>query len=105
MLPALFCVCNVLLSVGDDATENRPARAACRWRAKPLRLNAWADWFEEQLSMSNAKSERGLYISLRMDGRVRGSGTGPPPFERMIAQLPPTSGLWQGLLDGMDGRV
>ena len=77
----------------------------CRWRAKPLRLNAWADWFEEQLSASSAKSEQGLYVSLRLDGRVRGSGMGPPPFERLVAQLPPTSGLWKGLLDGMDGRV
>ena len=77
----------------------------CRWRAKPLRLNAWADWFEEQLSTSSARSAGGLYVSLRLDGRVRGSGMGMPPFERLVAQLPPTSGIWKGLFDGMDGRV
>ena len=45
------------------------------------------------------------YLSLRMDGRVRGSGVGYPPWQAFVAQLPPVKGLWSGLLDGMDGRV
>lgn len=45
------------------------------------------------------------YLSLRLDGRVRGSGVGFPPWNALVAQLPPVKGLWSGLLDGMDGRV
>lgn len=45
------------------------------------------------------------YLSLRLDGRVRGSGVGYPPWNAFVAQLPPVKGLWSGLLDGMDGRV
>lgn len=45
------------------------------------------------------------YMSLRMDGRVRGSGVGYPPWNAFVAQLPPVKGIWSGLLDGMDGRV
>jgi hypothetical protein len=45
------------------------------------------------------------YLSLRMDGRVRGSGVGYPPWQAFVAQLPPVKGMWSGLLDGMDGRV
>jgi hypothetical protein len=45
------------------------------------------------------------YVSLRKDGRVRGSGMGSPPWAIMAAQLPPEEGIWTGLLDGMDGRV
>ena len=45
------------------------------------------------------------YLSLRMDGRVRGSGVGYPPWNAFVAQLPPVKGIWSGLLDGMDGRV
>lgn len=45
------------------------------------------------------------YLSLRMDGRVRGSGVGYPPWNAFIAQLPPLKGMWSGILDGMDGRV
>lgn len=45
------------------------------------------------------------YLSLRLDGRVRGSGVGYPPWNAFVAQLPPVKGIWTGLLDGMDGRV
>jgi hypothetical protein len=46
-----------------------------------------------------------VYVGLRMDGRVRSSGTGVPPWARFAAELPPTDGAWGGVLDGMDGRV
>ena len=55
--------------------------------------------------MSNAKSQRGLYVSLRLDGRVRASGTGIPPYERLVAELAPMDGMWKGLGDGFDGAV
>ncbi|GFZ13437.1 hypothetical protein Acr_23g0018220 [Actinidia rufa] len=45
------------------------------------------------------------YLSLRMDGRVRGSGVGYPSWNAFVAHLPPAKGIWSGLLDGMDGRV
>lgn len=45
------------------------------------------------------------YLSLRMDGRVRGSGVGYPPWQAFVAQLPQVKGMWSGLFDGMDGRV
>jgi hypothetical protein len=76
-----------------------------RWRATPLRTDDWAAWFGQQLSASSKTSEQGLYVSLRMDGRVRASGTGPPPWDRFIKQLAPVEGMWKGFLDGMDGRV
>jgi len=40
-----------------------------------------------------------------LDGRVRASGVGYPPWQAFVAQLPPVKGMWTGLLDGMDGRV
>ncbi|KAK9845516.1 hypothetical protein WJX81_008419 [Elliptochloris bilobata] len=76
-----------------------------RWRAAAVRPEEWRAWFEEQAGLASAGVERGLYVSLRLDGRVRGSGTGMPPWPRLVAQLPPTDGIFQGLLDGMDGRV
>mmetsp|Transcript_4400 Transcript_4400/g.7255 ORF Transcript_4400/g.7255 Transcript_4400/m.7255 type:complete len:308 (+) Transcript_4400:2-925(+) len=76
-----------------------------RWKAHPVQMEAWKKWFETQLSFGKATSERGLYVSLRKDGRVRGSGKGCPPWEVLVAQLPPDDGMWSGLLDGMDGRV
>lgn len=76
-----------------------------RWRATALRLGEWSDWFSEQLKFSKANTEQGLYVGLRMDGRVRASGKGQPPWGLFAAQLPPTEGIWAGFGDGFDGRV
>lgn len=40
------------------------------------------------------------YLSLRLDGRVRGSSVGYPPWNALVGQLPPVKGTWSGLLDG-----
>ncbi|KAK9817814.1 hypothetical protein WJX72_002596 [[Myrmecia] bisecta] len=76
-----------------------------RWKATPLRQNEWRDWFVEQMALANAKPDRGLYMGLRLDGRVRASGVGPPPWARFVAELAPVEGMWKGLGDGFDGAV
>lgn len=76
-----------------------------RWKALPIRLDEWKKWFDEQTSASNTDITAGLYIGLRMDGRVRASGKGCPPWGAFAAQLPPIEGFFGGFLDGMDGRV
>lgn len=76
-----------------------------RWRAKPLRVNEWKAWFDEQAGASGKTVDKGLYVGLRLDGRVRASGRGCPPLDQFAAQLPPTDGFFGGFLDGMDGRV
>ena len=72
----------------------------CRWKATALRQGDWESWFQTQMKTANKKPEKGLYISLRMDGRVRGSGTGSPPWDRLAVALPPVSGshFWSLLL-------
>ena len=63
-----------------------------RWKATPVNLEQWKAWFKEQADLAGAKIDKGLYVSLRLDGRVRGSGLGPPPWQRLIAQLPKAEG-------------
>uniref|UniRef100_A0A453CDV1 Uncharacterized protein n=1 Tax=Aegilops tauschii subsp. strangulata TaxID=200361 RepID=A0A453CDV1_AEGTS len=62
-------------------------------------------WLAEQKKMANVTPDSPVYLSLRMDGRVRGSGVGYPPWQAFVAQLPQVKGMWSGLFDGMDGRV
>lgn len=69
---------------------------ACRWKATAIRQGEWADWFQEQMKTAKKKQDQGLYVSLRMDGRVRGSGVGSPPWERLAVALPPVSGKRTG---------
>ncbi|KAJ8513775.1 hypothetical protein OPV22_004209 [Ensete ventricosum] len=86
----------------DEATVDRRKRL---WRLSPLYTSEWAKWLDEQKKLANVSLDSPVYLSLRMDGRVRGSGVGYPPWNGLVAQLPPVKGLWSGLLDGMDGRV
>lgn len=76
---------------GGQPAASTAARAR-RWRAEAVRPEEWRAWFMEQAGLAAAGTERGLYVSLRLDGRVRGSGVGAPPWERMVAQLPATDG-------------
>ncbi|KAF6248578.1 hypothetical protein COO60DRAFT_1648754 [Scenedesmus sp. NREL 46B-D3] len=95
---------------GDDAGASLPApgRDELRWRAQPLQPAAWREWFGAQLALApNAKPERGLYVGLRLDGRVRASGMGQPPWARFAVELAPLEGegKWTGFMDGFDGKV
>ena len=76
-----------------------------RWRANPIRIGEWKAWFDEQAAASNKATDQGVYVGLRLDGRVRASGRGCPPWDIFAAQLPPVEGFFSGLWDGMDGRV
>ncbi|XP_076921320.1 protein LOW PSII ACCUMULATION 1, chloroplastic-like [Bidens hawaiensis] len=75
------------------------------WQLVPVLTTEWSDWLDEQKKLANVSPESPVYLSLRLDGRVRGSGVGYPPWNAFVAQLPPVKGMWSGLLDGMDGRV
>ena len=76
--------------------------ADLRWRAAPANPAALAAWFADQAAVAGADPGRGLYVGLRMDGRVRASGVGCPNWGAFAAQLPPVeAGAW----DGMDGKI
>ncbi|KAI4349308.1 hypothetical protein L6164_009913 [Bauhinia variegata] len=75
------------------------------WQLAPVYASEWSKWLDEQKKLAGVSPESPVYLSLRLDGRVRGSGVGYPPWNALVAQLPPVKGLWSGLLDGMDGRV
>lgn len=81
------------------------AGQSLRWKATPLRLDEWRRWIRDQKKLAGVPEESGVYVSLRMDGRVRGSGVRLPPWDRMAKQLAPTQGIWKGFGDGFDGAV
>lgn len=84
-----------------------PSPEDIRWRATPLRPDAWREWFDAQLRLSSKAPDSGLFVGLRLDGRVRSSGMGMPPWQRYALELAPLEGedAWQGFFSGFDGRV
>ncbi|KAL4377140.1 hypothetical protein GQ457_02G004250 [Hibiscus cannabinus] len=95
-------------SLDFDESEDMKEITAKRkrlWQLTPVYVSEWTEWLNEQKKLAGVSPETPVYLSLRLDGRVRGSGVGYPPWNAFVAQLPPVKGLWSGLLDGMDGRV
>ncbi|RZR94229.1 hypothetical protein BHM03_00022891 [Ensete ventricosum] len=79
----------------DEATVDRRKRL---WRLSPLYTSEWAKFVASFFSVfhpciRNVGLDFCRYLSLRMDGRVRGSGVGYPPWNGLVAQLPPVKGL------------
>lgn len=94
-----------LNEVKDDEQLSLINKQKSLWQLTPIYTSEWSKWLNEQKSMAKVPEEKPVYISLRMDGRVRGSGVGYPPWNAFVAQLPPLKGIWGGVLDGMDGRI
>ncbi|KAI9181543.1 hypothetical protein LWI28_016002 [Acer negundo] len=75
------------------------------WQLAPVYVSEWFKWLDEQKKLAGVSVESPVYLSLRLDGRVRGSGVGYPPWNAFVAQLPPVKGMWSGLLDEMIWRL
>lgn len=72
----------------------------------PILKDQWKAWMEEQMQESGVEAGANVYIGLRMDGRVRASGKGLPPWKKFIAELTPKEGIWSSdFMKGFDGRV
>ncbi|KAG5567337.1 hypothetical protein RHGRI_002788 [Rhododendron griersonianum] len=89
----------------SEEMEEMTSRRKRLWQLVPVYTTEWSRWLDEQKKLANVSPESPVYLSLRIDGRVRGSGVGYPPWNAFVAQLPPVKGIWSGILDGMDGRV
>ncbi|XP_062185865.1 protein LOW PSII ACCUMULATION 1, chloroplastic isoform X2 [Phragmites australis] len=90
---------------GDDKDDIVAKKSRRLWQLTPVYTAEWAQWLDDQKKLAGVPPDSPVYLSLRMDGRVRGSGVGYPPWQAFVAQLPPVKGMWSGLFDGMDGRV
>lgn len=61
---------------GESSSEPLPSFSSggkedLRWLVTPMRTEAWEDWFATQLKFSSkAKLDNGLFVGLRLDGRV-----------------------------------
>eukprot|EP00249_Psilotum_nudum_P010227 c22411_g1_i1 orf=788-1864(+) len=87
------------------SNSEKTSQAWKLWRAVPIYTSEWARWLREQKQLASVPDDKPVYLSLRMDGRIRGSGIGFPPWSALVAQLPPVKGFWGGALDGFDGRL
>ncbi|QDZ19066.1 protein LOW PSII ACCUMULATION 1 [Chloropicon primus] len=72
----------------------------------PILIGQWRAWMADQMEEAGVDQGQNVYIGLRMDGRVRASGRGTPPWRKFVAELTPKEGIWSSdFMKGFDGRV
>eukprot|EP00892_Ulva_mutabilis_P000886 jgi/Ulvmu1/10799/UM069_0034.1 len=71
-----------------------------KWELKAHDVKEWAAWLEAAMD-EKSLSERNIYIQVQLDGSVRASGNGVPPFPRFIGDIPTLDSIRTGFTDGV----
>ncbi|KAG6581260.1 Protein LOW PSII ACCUMULATION 1, chloroplastic, partial [Cucurbita argyrosperma subsp. sororia] len=89
-----------LPSIGEDfekraqsITAKSKLKAEIRFRADVISPAEWESWIRDQQKSEGVTPGEDVYIILRLDGRVRRSGTGMPDWQKIIEELPPMDAL------------
>lgn len=74
---------------GASPSTSAPALGQARkWKVQPVDEDEWQSWLEEQLSLSGAAEGENVYVQVQLDGSVRASGSGIPPWKKFVDDLP-----------------
>ncbi|GIL43550.1 hypothetical protein Vafri_1251 [Volvox africanus] len=73
-----------------------------RWRLEPYTVDEWKAWILEQKEFAGLPvNEPNCYIQIQLDGTVRSSGVGTPPWRQLVEDLPLLSDFRTRLMDGV----
>lgn len=90
-------------SSGDVADECSPTGVSAvdrRWRLEAADPAEWRRWAEEQRKAKGVKPTELIYAQVQLDGTVRSSGVGTPPWKAFVDDLPPLTDVRTKLTDG-----
>ncbi|CAI7741686.1 unnamed protein product [Closterium sp. NIES-53] len=76
-----------------EAAAKRVAEADRRLKAEVVSPGEWDQWVRSQQKAEKVVEGSDAFIVLRLDGRVRKSGTGMPDWADLINELPPLDSL------------
>ena len=63
-------------------------------------------WIEEQKEFAGLeRRKRNVWAQVQLDGTVRASDVGTPPWARLVADLPPLDSLRTSVTDGIGTSV
>ncbi|KAK9867288.1 hypothetical protein WJX84_000351 [Apatococcus fuscideae] len=74
-----------------------------RWQLEVAGKEEWLQWLAQQRREAAAEGDT-VYVQVQLDGTVRSSGGGAPPWQRLVNDLPEVNSLQTRLTDGL-GRV
>ncbi|KAK9909916.1 hypothetical protein WJX75_009447 [Coccomyxa subellipsoidea] len=72
-----------------------------KWELRPAATREWEAWTQEQRKAAGIKEDDDLYVQIQLDGSVRRSGLGIPPWDRWLDDIPELDSLQTRLTDGI----
>lgn len=70
-----------------------------KWKLFPYDIDEWKNWVRS-LGVDDSGAMTQIYAQVQMDGVIRSSGIGAPPFDKLIADTPELDSLQTRLSDG-----
>lgn len=71
-----------------------------RWQLEPYVVEEWLAWVAEQKKAAGVKGEN-VWVQVQLDGTVRSSGLGTPPWPKFISDLPELDDVRTKFTDGL----
>jgi hypothetical protein len=85
---------------GAGAAATTKKKKNEKWELAPAAPAEWRAWLDGTAKAAGIAGAT-FYVQVQMDGRVRASGAGPPPWDRLVADLAPLDSLQTRLTDGI----
>ena len=83
------------------ASAAQSKQQADRWLLQAFDVPEWLAWLDEQKSAANITGDSFVFVQVQLDGSVRSSGLGIPPWERFCGDLAPLDDIRTKFTDGL----
>lgn len=91
---------------GIGNSEVSLTEADRKWRLEPAAAGEWEAWVEAQKEFSGMeKAKRNVWMQVQLDGTVRSSGAGTPPWDRFVQDLPALDSVRTQMTDGIGPSI
>lgn len=86
-------------SSSSSAAPATPSKPSEKWKLLPHDVDEWREWIGN-LGIDAEGATTEVYAQIQLDGVVRSSGRGPPPFEKLISDIPELDSVVSKFGDG-----
>jgi len=87
---------------GGEVEGQKLVEGDKKWRLTPYNVVEWKQWVDEQKEFATLKADaKDIYVQVQLDGTVRFSGQGFPPWKRIVEDLPTLDSIRTTLMDGI----
>lgn len=71
------------------AAQPAAKKTDAKWILEPVEVPEWLTWIAAQQSAANVEDGENVFVQVSLDGTVRSSGLGVPPWQKFVGDLAP----------------